>query len=530
MASVSRSAVWIVAAIAGAAGFVVLSTANAGGYRYAASDQAFYLPAVLRALDPGFFPRDAALIDSQARLMIADEVVAGVLSRGSIALQDAALTAYVVMLLVLLGAAVAFARSFLTSPWAIAAFCAAMTLRHRIAETGANTLESYFHPRLLAFAIGTLAVAACLRRGRWTPTMRALISLALAGSAFIVHPTTGLWFAIWATVALAVGYDSLRLPLGALVMAVVAVGAWAVTAGPMAGRLVAMDPQWTAAFADKDYVFPTAWGVVPWLLHLGLTALIVWTWRVRIARGVTGGIAGRAEAGVVIGCLTLVVLFLASLPFIAGRVALAVQLQTSRVFWMVDLLGLVYLVWWLAEADWMHMWKSRKPGVLLESWSVVLPRQPVRAAFVFGLLLTISTARGAYGLLVAHPERRLFQRDIANADWADVGRWLREHTPGQAHLLADPGHAWKYGASLRVTAERDVLIEGVKDAAVAMYSRDVALRVVDRLRATENFDTLDADELRALGRRYDLDLVIVDHDIALPEAYRNRTFRVYRLQ
>jgi hypothetical protein len=511
MASVGRSAAGIVAAIAGAAGFVVLSTANAGGYRYAASDQAFYLPAVRRALDPGFFPRDAALIDTQARLMITDEVVAGILSRGSVAIQDAALTAHIVTLLVLFVAAVAFARSFLTSPWAIAAFCAAMTLRHRIAETGANTLESYFHPRVLAFALGTLAVAACLRQGRWTPTLRALVSLALAGSAFIVHPTTGLWFGIWTMVALGSGYPSLRRPLGALAVAIVAIGAWAVTAGPMAGRLVAMDPQWTAAFADKDYVFPTAWGVLPWLVHLGLTALIVWTWRVRIARG----IASRAESGVVIGCLTLVVLFLTSLPFIVARVAMAVQLQTSRVFWMVDLVALVYLVWWLAEADWHRATKSRPF---------------VRGAIVLGLVLAFSVGRSVYVLFVEHPERRLFQRDIANADWADVGRWLREHTPRQAHLLADPGHAWKYGASLRATAERDVLIEGVKDAAVAMYSRDVALRVVDRLRATENFDTLDADELRALGKRYDLDLVVADHDLALPEAYRNRTFRVYRLR
>ena len=33
--------------------FVVLATANAGGYRYGASDQAFYIPAVMRALEPG---------------------------------------------------------------------------------------------------------------------------------------------------------------------------------------------------------------------------------------------------------------------------------------------------------------------------------------------------------------------------------------------------------------------------------------------------------------------------------------------
>ena len=54
------------------AAFVVLATANAAMYRYGVSDQAFYIPVVARALDPAAFPRDAALIDAQGRLMLAD--------------------------------------------------------------------------------------------------------------------------------------------------------------------------------------------------------------------------------------------------------------------------------------------------------------------------------------------------------------------------------------------------------------------------------------------------------------------------
>ena len=54
----------------------MLSTANGGMYRYGVSDQAFYIPVVTRALDPAAFPRDAALIDAQGHLMLADEVLA----------------------------------------------------------------------------------------------------------------------------------------------------------------------------------------------------------------------------------------------------------------------------------------------------------------------------------------------------------------------------------------------------------------------------------------------------------------------
>ena len=41
--------------------FAILATLNAGGYRYGAADQAFYIPAVLRHLIPGGFPRDGAM-------------------------------------------------------------------------------------------------------------------------------------------------------------------------------------------------------------------------------------------------------------------------------------------------------------------------------------------------------------------------------------------------------------------------------------------------------------------------------------
>jgi hypothetical protein len=66
------STVWVAAG----ALFAILATANGGGYRYGVSDQAFYIPVVMRALDPAAFPRDSGLIDAQGRLMVADEVLA----------------------------------------------------------------------------------------------------------------------------------------------------------------------------------------------------------------------------------------------------------------------------------------------------------------------------------------------------------------------------------------------------------------------------------------------------------------------
>jgi hypothetical protein len=109
-------------------------------------------------------------------------------------------------------------------------------------------------------------------------------------------------------------------------------------------------------------------------------------------------------------------------------------------------------------------------------------------------------------------------------------RWIAQTTPPGAHILADPGHAWKYGNSVRVAGERDVYLEEVKDLALALYSRDVALEALNRIRDSQGADSFTPDQLRSLAARYDLHYLVVDRDVELPLAYRNDRFRVYSLQ
>ena len=47
----------------------------------------------------------------------------------------------------------------------------------------------------------------------------------------------------------------------------------------------------------------------------------------------------------VIGCLALVAVFFVALVLNALRVALAIQLQPARIFWMLDFTATAYLVW-----------------------------------------------------------------------------------------------------------------------------------------------------------------------------------------
>ena len=186
--------------------FALLSTLNSAGYRYGAADQAFYVPAVLARLDPALFPRDAALIASQAHLTLVDETIATLVRLTGVSLPALFAALYLLSLTLLASGAWLITRRLYRSAWTGAALVAALTLRHAIAQSGTNTLEGYFHPRQAAFALGALAIAALLHQRR-------IVSMVLVLAAGCIHPTTAVWFAGWTGVACAGGRSpSGRLP------------------------------------------------------------------------------------------------------------------------------------------------------------------------------------------------------------------------------------------------------------------------------------------------------------------------------
>jgi hypothetical protein len=486
-----------------AALFAVLVTANGAGYRYGVSDQAFYIPAIHLAQDPSLFPRDRVLLAPQARLTVLDEAMAWMGGVSGLSLEWMFFLGYLLTAAVFGGGVALIGSRLYVSPWSTAALLMALTLRHRIARTGVNTYESGFHPRVLTFAIGLVAAGLYLRGRR-------ALAVGLALVACLVHPTTGAWFVIWMTAAAAIeawpSPTGRRLVVGAALLGAVA-GVGLIASGVIAERLAVMDAAWLAAFESRDYLFPSDdWKIGTWLTHLLPPVVIVatWQWRQRL------GLTSRHERAVVLGCLALLVVFLASVPLVDARIALAVQLQTSRVLWQLELLATAYLVWAIAEAP----------------WSRVLPAR--RAMAATALLTAIAAARGYYILRVEH-DNRLLAVHLPASDWQRMGGWIASNTSPQAHVLADPDHVWSAGGSLRVIARRDVLLEGVKDAAIAIYSRDSALRVTERRRAIGDFNALTEARATALAGGYAIDYLLTEHSLQLPLVHTEGRLKLYRL-
>ncbi len=478
--------------------FLFLATSNAAGYRYGASDQAFYTPAVLQRLDSRLFRADTPLLNAQANLTLADETVAGLARLTNLELPPLYLGLYCVTLVLLAGAVFWIGKSLYGQWWTSVALLAAISLRHAIARSGTNTLEGYFHTRQLAFAFGALAVCAFLGRRYWA------VALLLACAAAL-HPTTTLWFAVWLAVATFVAEPAWRRAIVRITAATLPIITWGFLEGPLVGRLSRMDPEWIAAIGEKDYLFPLQWPPYAWAVNLGSVLIIGLIWWLRRRSGVLR----ERETALVIGSMSLVVVFGCALLFQMSAIALAIQLQPARVFWMLDFLAVVYLAWLLAE---------------------YATRGHTKAAAAVAITVAIlAAARGVYVMRGEFPGRPLFQVDIVENDWGRAMAFAKATDPSSA-WLADPAHAARYGSSVRVAGERDVFVEGLKDLALGMYDRRIAMRTRDRIRELADFDSLTAIRARQLAATYNLDYLVTTGTLDLPVAFEAGTLRVYRLR
>jgi len=487
---------------AGALAFLVVATLNSGGYRYGASDQAFYIPAVLKQLDPSLFPRDTALLASQARYFLVDELVAAVMRTTGCSIEACFAAGYVLSLLLLYAALWRFGHLVFRTRIAVWALLAAETLRHRITKTGVNTLEGYFHPRILVFALGVWGLTLYLRGRPW-------LALATVCAAGLLHPTTAAFFVVFLLPAIWTTEPAARRAIGSLACVGVGAAAWLLLAGPMRGALEPMDPAWRALLGSKDYLFPVRdWAAGTWIANLGTAALAIGGLRWRLTRRV----AAPREAGLLAGAVVLALGFLVTLPAVTLGSALFVQLQISRAFWMLDLLATFVLIGWLVDRPVPAVRGSGR------DWRLAVAM----------LLAGIAVARGAWVSFVERGDRPLISTTLPDNDWTRVIRWAGTQ-PARTHLLADPGHAWKYGAPLRY-AGRDVFLEEVKDVALAFYGREAAARVIERQAALGDFAALDAPAARALAARFQLDYLVDERDLDLPLVHREGRFRIYALR
>jgi hypothetical protein len=144
-------------------------------------------------------------------------------------------------------------------------------------------------------------------------------------------------------------------------------------------------------------------------------------------------------------------------------------------------------------------------------------------------LIVLSVLRGLHVGFLENPRRPAFAAVLPTDEWTSALRWIALNTPHDAYVMADPGHAWKFGTAVRIGAERDVFLEEIKDVAMAIYSRQTAARTIARIGAASSFAEMDAAGLQRLAAAEGLTLVVTERPLDLPVMHASGAVRVYRL-
>ena len=139
------------------------------------------------------------------------------------------------------------------------------------------------------------------------------------------------------------------------------------------------------------------------------------------------GITTDRETGLVVGCATLLGLFLLSVPLSTAHLAFVVQLQVNRIFWLLDIFASCYLGWLLFESP---FWLNR---------STVWTRHTGRRAAVVGISV-LAMVRGSYVMIVERSGHPLVQTHLARTHWNRVMSWASDQPVGTSvsytHLRA----------------------------------------------------------------------------------------------
>jgi len=402
------------------------------GYHVGVQDQAIYLPAVKKLLNPALYPHDSLFFLSQTRWMLFDEFVAwearitGSLEWVMLLMQF--LTVYLVLLGCLRLARVCFAAE--PARWSAVAMVAAM-LTLPATGTLIPLVDNYLHPRALATAFILLAWPAALA-GRWWW----LLGVAAAAP---FHPMMaligGFHLAVqrWrpprsaATVALAV------LPLLAL-------------SSPMPSP----EEVWRAVLETRRHFFLLRWTWYEWIGVVVPLAFLWWVSRRSSERSdERQHVAFRLLISTAAGMAAALVI-----STVPGLERLLPG-QPMRV------LHLVYIVFFLFLGGWLGESLLRKNPLRWAAWFV-----PVCAVMFYVQLQTFAGSNH-WDWPGAQPR---------NA-WVQAFVWARGNTPVDAKFALPidfmrlPGEDF-YG--FRAWAERSRTPDDVKDRAVAALSPSLA--------------------------------------------------------
>ncbi len=460
--------------------FILLTLISAGallveGYHPGVEDDAVYLSAIQRRLNPSLYPHDFLFFTRQMQASVFDRLMAAWVRFRHIPVPVSEFAAQFLAALFLLWGCWALARRcFPTTAgrWAAVALVGVLfTLP--VAGTALYIFDQYLHPRAIATGLILWSILLVLDH-------RTVFASAMLAAAVMVHPLMGAFgvsYCAFLWIAELRSRRRVKKPRAAATMVMGIAPLW-IFEGPSAA--------WRQALNTRDYYFIGRW---TWYEWLGAIAPIFILWAMtRWARR-----ADRPMMARLAGC---------------GAFFAAFQLAVACVVLLTP--GLVRLT----------------------------PMQPMRylhlvyifMAMLGGGLIGEKLLRGhawrwlalfvplALGMFVA--QRRIFAGTEhlelpgieSHNPWLRAFAWVRQNTPQDAYFALDPYYMQLPGEdyhSFRALAERSELADAVKDAAVATQVPDLAPLWQQQTQAAAGWRHFEKQDFLRLKQQFGVDWIVV---------------------
>ncbi len=458
------------------------------GYHVGVQDQAIYLPAIKKQLEPALYPHDAEFFLSQTRWMLFDEAVARA-ARITGSLEWVLLGGQLVTVFLMLLGCLRLARACFTETEAQWAAVGTVAVMLTLPATGTliPLVDNYFHPRGLAIAAILLVWPAALFGQPW---WIAGVALALP-----FHPMMALiggfhllvqWWKPRVKPALLV-----MIPLLALISLPASEG-----------------DAWRAVLKSRRHFFLLRWTWYEWIGVIVPLAFLWWTWRgSKSAAPLRAHVAARLLVATGAGIAAALII-----SVVPGWERL-LPAQPMRV------LHLTYIFFFLLLGGWVgQAWLGRQPLRWLAFFAPV-------CAVMFYVQLRTFEGSAHFDWPGAQPR---------NA-WVQAFTWARENTPSDAIFALDPNYMQQPGEDyfgFRAFAERSALADNVKDRAVAALAPDFAGAWQEQASDLAGWKNFSRDDFLRLRSKYGVTWVLIEAPASpnLPCPYSNRAVRVCRIE
>ena len=482
------------------------------GYHLGIEDQAIYLPAILKHLDPSLFPRDAYFFEAQTGPMLLDDFVAWFVRITHVPLEWTLFGFHLLTIFLLLLACYRIARRCFDKSEGVWAGVAVITgmLTLPIAGTSQYIVDQYLHPRAVAAALVLFPVADLLPA---TGRLRGAKAFAWCALFFVLAAIFHFQMALFGAATwafLAIPWERWIPSMGQVTLALSAI--------PIIGKLLAPgSPEWLEATRTRSQHYLLRW---EWYELLGIVApmLLLW-WFGKI--GNKHGLNIAAWLSRRIALFGVVALVGGAALILPPRLERLTPYQPMRVF------ILIYIFLLLIGGGLLGQFLLRR---VVWRWAVLF------VPMALGMFLAERT------LFPASPHVEFPGYRFSN-DWTDAFRWVRANTPRDAFFALSPHYLSEDGEDFhgfRAWAQRGQMADMDKDPGVVSLFPALAPEWHGQVHALDGWNQFTAKDFSELQESFGVNWVVLerrlpnDSERLVPELlecpYQNRSVYVCKFR